>query len=445
MKILIKGFKYIIIVFSFFYIQKCYSQDDSITIRYSRFFLPNDMRVILCPDKTSPTVTAVMMYRVGSKDESPERTGFAHFFEHLMFEGSNNIKHGEIDDLIQIAGGTINGITTNDYTVYYSELPSNQIKLGLWIEAERMKSARIEEAGIESQRRIIREERKQLIDNKQYGFVIENILAYNGLGTPYSWAPIGSAQYIDRARIGEFQDFYKKFYVPNNAILILSGDFDTIKTKSWILDYFSGIPKGNLIPRQNFEWKPSTKELQIDIKDSKNDLPAISYSYKTIGKKDSDYIAVALLSKILVEGRSSKISQNLISTNSLALDVQGLPLFFEKGGILGIFAVMYPSTIFENIMLELDREISNISNSEVTDQDLNKAKNMMEFEMVEERSNTLEKSIKLGELDFYFQKPALINKEISMMKAITKNDILRVAKKYLDPDNRVILRYKMNK
>lgn len=419
--------------------------EDSAFVAYTRYFLKNDMRVILCPDSTARTVTTVMMYRAGSKDESPDRTGFAHFFEHLLFEGSRNIPRGEIDNIIQNSGGSINALTTNDYTAYYTRMPANQLKLALWIESERMTSAIIDDEGVEKQRKIIREERKQNIENKPFGYVTENILAYTGLGTPYSWAPIGSVQYIDRAKVNEFKDFYQKYYVPNNAILVLVGNFDTTKAKNWIEEYFSTIPKGAPIPRPQFDWKLGSRDIIMDIKDSKNEVPAISYSYRVPGKRDSTYLATAILSKILCEGKSSKISQSLILQNLFAIDVQGLPLFFEKGGIINLFATMPTTTPFDVVMLAFDREIATMINGSISDAEITRAKNILEREMVEERTNPLDLALRIGEFDFYFQKPSLINKEISMMKSVTKADIVKVAKQYLTYENRIVIRYNLDK
>ena len=213
------------------------------TISFQEFTLDNGLHVILHQDKSTPIVAVSVMYHVGSKNENPERTGFAHFFEHLMFEGSDNIGRGEYDKYIQNAGGTLNANTSWDRTYYYEILPSNQLALGLWLESERMLHAKVDEKGIETQRQVVKEERRQRVDNQPYGSLLEETFKRAYKQHPYKWPVIGSMAHLEAAEEKDYQQFYKDFYVPNNAVLSIAGDIDFEDAKTLITKYFAPIPK----------------------------------------------------------------------------------------------------------------------------------------------------------------------------------------------------------
>src|SRR3954469_6444319 len=210
-------------------------------INFTEYTLPNGLHVILHEDHATPIVAVSVMYHVGSKNEDPQRTGFAHFFEHLLFEGSDNIKRGEYMKFIQAAGGQLNANTTQDRTFYYEVLPSNQLELALWMESERMLHAKIDTVGVETQRKVVKEEKKQRYDNTPYGQLINVIFENAYTKYPYRWSPIGKEQYINQATLAEFMNFYKTFYVPNNAVLVISGDITVAQTKELINKYYGGI------------------------------------------------------------------------------------------------------------------------------------------------------------------------------------------------------------
>jgi predicted Zn-dependent peptidase len=209
-------------------------QAQSVNIKFTEYDLPNGLHVILHEDHTIPTVAISVLYHVGSKNEDPTRTGFAHFFEHLLFEGSENIGRGEYMKLIQNNGGVINANTSFDRTFYFETLPSNKLEQGLWMESERMLHAKIDDIGLETQRKVVKEEKKQRYENTPYGRLLEQIFKHAYTQHPYQWTPIGEAQYIDQASLPEFLDFYKTFYVPNNATLSVGGDINIPQAKAWI-------------------------------------------------------------------------------------------------------------------------------------------------------------------------------------------------------------------
>lgn len=286
-------------------------------ITYEKFTLDNGLRVILSVDRSAPVVATFVHYHVGSKNERPDRTGFAHFFEHLMFEGTENIARHTVDKLVQSAGGSLNAFTTFDETGYQIQVPSNELKLALWIESERMMHARVEEIGVETQRNVVKEERKSRLDNQPYGSIMENMARYAGANTPYEWTPIGSAQYIDQATIDEFRDFYKKYYVPNNAVLAIVGDIDIAETKKLVQAYFGEIPKGADIVQPEFKLNLGKEEIVKDVVEPQTPLPALMYVYRTAEQGNPDMYALEYLSTILANGNSSACTAQWLTKSNL--------------------------------------------------------------------------------------------------------------------------------
>ena len=216
-------------------------------IEYVEYDLPNGIHVILHQERATPIVAVSVLYHVGSKNENENRTGFAHFFEHLLFEGSENIERGEYDELVESNGGTLNANTSQDRTFYFEILPSNQLELGLWLESERMLHAKVNSKGIETQRSVVKEEKRQRVDNQPYASFITEMFLRAFPNHPYNWVPIGSMEHLDAAQENDYVDFYKTFYVPSNATLSIAGDLDVEQTKIWIDKYFGSIPKGQAI------------------------------------------------------------------------------------------------------------------------------------------------------------------------------------------------------
>ncbi len=409
-------------------------------ITYEKFVLPNGLRVILAVDKTAPVVATYVHYHVGSKNERPDRTGFAHFFEHLMFEGTDNIPRHELDKIVQGAGGNLNAHTTFDETGYEITLPANQLKLALWIESERMMHARVEEIGVETQRGVVKEEKKMRLDNAPYGSIFENLAKYVGAGTPYSWTPIGSDQYIDKATIQEFRDFYKTYYVPNNAVMAIVGDIDVAKTKQLVMDYFGSIPRGAEVTRPTFDFKPLVAQT-VDIKEDKTPLPALLYAFQGTGKADKDSYALDMLMTILGTGKSSRLYREMVDNKRLAVQVEAFPLTLESSGIAGLLAIAHPTSTMNQLAAEFDQEIQDVQRNGVTEQEFEKARNQLKTQIAKSFTSALDKATALAESETYFGDPGRINSEMDRYMQVTREDIKRVAQKYLDPSHRVVLRY----
>jgi predicted Zn-dependent peptidase len=414
---------------------------DMPVVNFTQFELPNGLRVVISVDKSAPVVATFVHYHVGSKNERPDRTGFAHFFEHLMFEGTENIARHSIDKIVQSAGGRLNAFTTFDETGYQIQLPSNQLKLALWLESERMLHARVEEIGVETQRGVVKEERKNRYDNTPYGSILENLAKYSAEGTPYAWTPIGSAQYIDQAKLDEFREFYKTYYVPNNAVLAIVGDLDVEKTKQLVTEYFGDIPRGKDIVRPQFEMKMGTGEKVVDVREDNTPLPALLYAYRTPKRGDKDAYAIEVLATILATGNSSRLYQNMVDQKQLAVAVQAFPFDLENGGLLGLFAVAHPTVTMDQLGGEFSKEIEDVQKNGVTQEEFTKALNQTETQFARRFDDALDKAMALASYETYFNDPNLINTEIERYTSLTRDDIQRVAQKYLTPDNRVVLKY----
>ena len=290
-----------------------------VNIKFVEYDLPNGLHVILHEDKSTPIVSQVMAYHVGSKNEKADRTGFAHFFEHLMFEGSPNIPRGTFFKMVQSAGGDLNAFTSFDKTVYFITLPSNQLELAMWLESERMLQLKVDSVGIETQRGVVKEERKQSLDNRPYGSLLEQTMSHAFKVHPYRWTPIGSAQYIDRATYDEFGQFYKSFYVPNNACLVIAGDIDAEKTKDLVKKYYGDIPRGTEpIYRPKDVEPPQTAEVRDTVYDNIQ-LPAVIEAYHMAPQGTRDYYALSMLTTLLSGGESSRLTKRVVDKEKLGL------------------------------------------------------------------------------------------------------------------------------
>ena len=410
-------------------------------IDFTEYTLDNGLHVILQPDKTTPIVAVSVMYHVGSKNEQSNRTGFAHFFEHLMFEGSDNIKRGEYTNLVQTAGGTLNANTSQDRTYYYEVLPSNQLALGLWLESERMRSAKIDQAGVETQRNVIKEEKKESFDNRPYGTILEKTFANAFSEHPYRWVPIGSAQYIDQATLSEFVDFYKTFYVPNNATLSIAGDIDVNQAKELIQKYFSPIPKGTKeIPRPTVKEAPKTQETREIIFDNVQ-LPAVVQAYHIPEQTNPDYYAITMLTNLLTGGESARLNKALIDQQQKAVYVGSFPMQLEDPGLFLAFAVANAGVNIDEVERSIDAEIERVKKEQISDAEFQKLRNQIENSFVQKNFTVAGRAEQLANYHTFYKNTNLINTELQNFLKVTKDDLARVANQYFTRENRVVLHY----
>lgn len=411
------------------------------TVSFEKYELPNGLKVILSVDKTAPVVATFVHYNVGSKNERPDRTGFAHFFEHLMFEATENIPRKKLDEILHTAGARVNASTTADQTYYWLNLPSNQLKLALWIESERMLHAKIEQIGVETQRGVVKEEKRQRLDNQPYSSFHEYLHANLAAGTPYEWLPIGSVQYIDQATIQEFQEFYKTFYIPNNAVLVVVGDIDIAQTKQMIKEYFSDIPKGKDIVRPKVNLELGKAEKVIEVREDKTPLPGLVYGYRTVGRGHPDSYALNLLSQILAVGNSSRMYRHLVDEKQVAVQAAAFLSVQEQAGFFKMLAIANPAIPMDQLGAAMDEEITSIQKNGVTDREFQKVLNQRKTAFASQFSDVLEKAEQLAFYEVMQGDANLINTDIQNYLKVTPQDIQRVAKKYLVPTNRVVLKY----
>ncbi|HTO15593.1 MAG TPA: pitrilysin family protein [Edaphocola sp.] len=411
-------------------------------IKFTEYDLPNGLHVILHEDHNTPIVNVSVMYHVGSKNEDPKRTGFAHFFEHLMFEGSENIGRGEYFKMIQANGGVLNANTSHDRTYYFQTMPSNQEELALWMESERMLHAKIDTTGIETQRKVVKEEKKQSYDNRPYGHLMEVVFKNAYTKHPYNWMPIGSAQYIDDAKESEFMDFYKTFYVPNNAVLTVAGDINIAKTKIWIEKYFGGIPKGTkAIPRPNVKEPAFGKEKVVYYYDEVP-FPAVIVGYHIPKIGSEDAYAMEILNKILSGGASSRMQTELVDKQQIALGVGAFNFPLEDDpGLSMIFGIANKDVEAKDLLKAIDVELEKARTQPISKAEFEKVQTQVETSFAEQNSKIAGVAENLATSYTYFRNTNLVNTELQKYQKVTLADVERVAKKYLTPNNRLVVYY----
>ena len=410
-------------------------------IEFTEFDLDNGLHVILHEDHSTPIVAVTVLYHVGSKNEMPGRTGFAHFFEHLLFEGSENIDRGEFMEIVKSNGGVLNANTTQDRTFYFELLPSNQLELGLWLESERMLHAKIDQEGLETQREVVKEEKRQNYDNQPYASFRGELFSRSFTEHPYNWIPIGSLEDINKAELSEFMDFYKTFYVPNNATLSIAGDFDPKEAKALIAKYFSDIPKGTQeIPRPDIIEPPLTAEIVDTVYDNIQ-IPAVFMAYGMPGETDSDAYAMQLLTQVLSGGASARLQSRFIDQEEMALSVASFPYVLEDAGIFILLGLPQIGKSLDSLIIGLDEETTRVKNELITEREYEKALNQIESSFIQSNGSMSGIAESLANYHVYFGDANLINNEIDRYRAVTREDIQRVAQKYLDLDKRVKLIY----
>ncbi|MEO1262929.1 MAG: pitrilysin family protein [Bacteroidota bacterium] len=409
-------------------------------IDFVEYELENGLHVILHEDHSTPIVAVSVLYHVGAKNENPDRTGFAHFFEHLLFEGSENINRGEFDDYIQEAGGMNNANTTWDRTFYYEVLPSNQLALGLWLESERMLHAKVEDTGIETQRQVVKEERRQRVDNRPYGSVLEESMKRAYTKHPYRWPVIGSMDHLDAAEEKDYKQFYEDFYNPNNAVLSIAGDIDVEETKKLIDQYFSTIPRGKDPFRPDIVEPPLTQEIRDTVID-KVQLPAVIQTYRIPAQGTEDYYAVNMFSQLLSQGESSRLYKALVDEQQKAVFVGNFPLSMEDPGVAIAFGICNAGVDPKEMENSMDAEIEKVQNELISEMEFQKLRNQVENDFITANSRVVGIAESLANYHTYYGDANLINTEIDRYLKVTREDIQRVAKKYFNKNNRVVLYY----
>jgi len=410
-------------------------------IEFEEYDLDNGLHVILHQDNSFPLVVVTITYHVGSKNEKPERTGFAHFFEHLMFEGSENIARGEYSKIVDKAGGDLNANTTWDRTFFYEVLSSNQLELGLWLESERMFHLNVDSIGVVTQKKVVTEEIKQRLDNQPYSSFIREIPARAFTVHPYQWTVLGSAEQIMAATEEDYKEFYNSFYVPNNAVITIVGDIDYEETKNLINKYYADIPAS-----KNEIYRPTVKEpiKHEEIRDTIYDniqLPAIFQAYHTPKSGTKDFYALDMLGTLLSGGESSRFYKILVDEKQLAMQAGSFPFPFEDEGLILAYAFPNMGVDLQNLETAMDFEIEKVQKELISEKELQKLKNQYEANAVNSNASLENRAVNLAENYIFYKDANLVNTKIDNYLAVTREDIMRVAKEYLRKDNRVVLYY----
>lgn len=410
-------------------------------VNFEEYDLDNGLHVILHQDNSAPIVVTSISYHVGAKDEDPERTGFAHFFEHLLFEGTKNIARGEWDKIVSSKGGKNNATTNDDRTYYYEVFPSNALETGLWMESERLLHPIIEQVGVDTQNEVVKEEKRLRVDNRPYGNILAEIKKNMFKKHPYRWSTIGSMEHLDAATLEEFIAFNEKFYSPNNAVLIIAGDFDISATKTMIEAYFGPIPRGPEIQRDFPTEDPITEEFKATAYDSNIQIPAIVSCYRTPSFKTRDARVLDMISTYLSSGNSSKLYKKLVDDKKMALAVQAVNLSQEDYGIYALFALPLGETTLDALVLEFDEEIQKLQTELISEKDHQKLLNQFENQFVNSNASLEGIAGSLANYYLLYGDTNLINTEIDLYRSITREEIREVAKKYLSPNQRLLMEY----
>ena len=410
-------------------------------VEFEEYTLDNGLHVVLHQDKSAPVVVTSVMYHVGAKDENPERTGFAHFFEHLLFEGTENIERGAWFKLVTSNGGQNNANTSDDRTYYYEVFPSNNLELALWMESERLLQPVINQIGVDTQNEVVKEEKRLRVDNQPYGNFFTEVKKNLFKNHPYRWAPIGSMEHLDAATLEEFQAFNKKYYVPNNAVLVVAGDIDFTETKKLINQYFGIIKKGNNVPRVTAKEDPITSPIYATAEDANIQIPMYVTAYRTPSMKTREARVLDMISSYLSGGKSSPLQKKIVDEKKMALQLFAFNNSQEDYGMYIIAGLPMGETTREQLQKEIDAEIKILQTELISERDFQKLQNDFESRYVSQNDDLEGIAENLASYYLLYGDINLINKEIDIYRSITREEIREVAKKYLDSNARLLLDY----
>lgn len=415
------------------------------SIDFELYKLDNGLDVILHQDNSAPIVVTSMMYHVGAKDEDEDKTGFAHFFEHLLFEGTKNIDggYGGWNQIINSNGGTFNANTTADRTYYYEIFPSNKLEIGLWLESERMLHPVVSQKGINTQNEVVKEEKRRA-ENQPYGKLIEVVSENLFEVHPYKGTVIGKMEHLDAATEEDYKKFNKKFHVPNNAVLVVAGDIEVDKTLELVKKYFGEIPKGKEVERSFPKEKPITESKRVKSYDKNIQIPAYVLAYRTPPQNDRDSWVLNMISTYLSDGESSKLYKKIVDEKKMALAVQAINLSQEDYGIYIVFNIPMGEKTFDEMNKEIDEEIYKIQNELISERDFEKIRNKIESQFVSSNSSFEGIASSLATYHMLYDDVNLINDQIDIYMSITREEMRDVANKYLNTNQRIEVEYLPN-
>jgi predicted Zn-dependent peptidase len=418
---------------------KQYNLDIS-NVEFREFELDNGLQVILSRSNKIPTVAINTAYHAGSKNEDPLKTGLAHLFEHLMFEGTANTGRGEFDELLTIRGGESNAYTNWDVTSYFLTVPSHQLEFGLWLDSDRMAGFGVDEESLKVQQDVVIEEKMWSCDNTPYGSLEEESSKRLFKSTGYRWPIIGSVEHIRKVTLKDLEKFYSKFYVPNNAVVAVTGDIDYSAAEAAVRKYYEGLVRGENVQRPVFDEQPLKKEIRDDIYDNIN-LPGkfIFYRFPKAGTRD--YYALKILDNILSEGDSSRFYKELVYEKELASEVDTSIYSMEELSLFFISAIAFKNKDLNKVEEGIESILDEIKKGNILESELQKAKNKIETVYNFKRNSIVSLADKLCSYKILYGTADKINTEVFDYLDVTIDDIAAAARKYLDTGKRLVLNY----
>ena len=409
-------------------------------VDFTEFDLENGLHVILHQDNTAPVVITSVMYDVGGKDREEGRTGFAHFFEHLLFEGSENIGRGEFMKIIPANGGTFNANTSQDRTYYYDIFPSNKLELGLWLESERMLHPVIDQVAVDTQNEVVKEEKRQSYD-RPYGKLLKVLWESLFKVHPYKDENIGRMEDLDAATLEEFMAYFDKYYSPDNAVLVVAGDIEIEKTKSLVSKYFSEVKKRPGFTRSFPKEIPITETEKVTAYDKNIQIPAILAAYRMPGMAERDAFVLDMISTYLSGGKSSVLYKKLVDKKKLALEASAINLGQVDYNMFAFLALPMGETSLDTLLAEIDEEIVKMQNELISERDYQKLQNQFESQFVNSNSSVAGIASSLATYYLLYDNVNLINEQIDIYRSISREEIQNAAQKYLSPNQRVEIEY----
>ncbi len=413
---------------------------EHLALTIDRRKLDNGLRVVMNPDHTVPTVAVAIFYDVGSRNEVRGRSGFAHLFEHMMFQGSQNVGKGEHFQLIMNRGGSMNGTTSDDRTNYFETLPSNDLALGLWLEADRMKSLAITQQNFENQRQTVMEERRQSYDNRPYmkSMLRVNEIAY-GDYFPYSHSTIGDMQDLVNAPLSAVQEFFDTYYAPNNAVISIAGDFDPEAAMALVKKYFGDIPARKVKPFDVADPAPQTAERKDSMVDPLAQLPAFHVTYHIPKDREPDHYPLELLSIVLGDGESSRLYQKLVKEKEIVQEIEVSTDGRRGPDLFSFWSICAEGHKTDEARNLIESELKSVADKGISERELQKAKNRIRAELVFGMESNLSRATRLAEFEVFHGDANLLTSELAHYTAVTLADIKRVAARYFTPTNRTVL------
>jgi zinc protease len=409
-------------------------------VNFSKFVLDNGLRVIIHPDESTPMVAVNVLYNVGARDESPDKTGLAHLFEHLMFGGSENIE--DFDDPIQRAGGENNAFTNNDITNFYDIIPAQNLEVALWLESDRMLSLNFDEEVLEVQRKVVIEEFKESCLNRPYGDVWHHIADMAYKVHPYQWPTIGKIpKHVEEATLADVKDFYQKFYNPNNAILTLAGNVSLKEGRRLAEKWFGDIPRG-INPVRRLPQEPPQKKLQQRINQAKVPVDALYLAFHSPGRSEADFYVSDILSDILGNGSSARLYRKLLKEKQVVNQIDCYVTGSMDPGLFIIEARPAEGVSLEEVEQHIWTELSLIRHELVSERELQKLKNKIESTLLFSEMSVLNKAMNLAFFELLGDAD-IINEEANMYHRITRDQVRDMARKIFTPENCCELYYKV--